>query len=566
MQISKDARFIIIDDQAVVRMAVRTHLKEIGFNGEILMAEDGDVALKIMEDLFSQGKEIDMIICDLAMPNVDGFKVLEHVRGDSRYEKIPFIMLTAESEINTVMKVIDLGATNYIVKPWSLQTLQRKLAESWIKVERKIKNKEKKEEAIRENEKRKSNDFIDLKSNRESALSETKFKALILSEGNPLIANQNTNLKNQKTDPYLDKLKKSLLEGNLEDVKNAKLEENLSDDIGDIEWEGEDITQAAINVSKFLGISEAHPISNTVCKIKWKKVDGPQSYLIFKKVHNILDLVGNTNANADFYFIRNLAPGESYEFLVRQIDQSGITDKNEVTLKVKMPKKSPQDYSELGIWYCAAELDAAEGEKIHNWPDLSSNKNHAIFIDKNNVKPPELTFESFNGLPSLKFRGRGQLISEDIITNIDSSFTFFIVCKLHSQIGDYSRILGPYSKDGVGINDLFLASELNDGNLGIYQKENRSTGKSLPEGEHLLTFELNENGQGRVWRNGRPFGDAFSYQATPLLHIVISGLNFKERAAQFFQGDLAEIIVYKRTLDEVELKELNSQLMERWRL
>ncbi|MCB9063187.1 MAG: response regulator [Halobacteriovoraceae bacterium] len=126
---SKQATFLIIDDQHVVRNAVKSQLKEIGFTGEFHTAEDGKLGLEYLQS----NKKIDFIICDIVMPNMSGLELLKEVRQIQEYKDTPFLMLTAESEIKIVMDAIVAGASNYLVKPWSLEDLKNKIALCWKK-------------------------------------------------------------------------------------------------------------------------------------------------------------------------------------------------------------------------------------------------------------------------------------------------------------------------------------------------------------------------------------------------------------------------------------------------
>jgi two-component system, chemotaxis family, chemotaxis protein CheY len=112
---------LIVDDFASMRRIVKGTLKSIGFNN-FIEAEDGVIALKMLEK-----EKIDLIISDWIMPNMNGLEFLKAVKGNDKFKNIPFIMVTAEGQKGNVLEAINAGVSNYIVKPFTPETLQAKL-------------------------------------------------------------------------------------------------------------------------------------------------------------------------------------------------------------------------------------------------------------------------------------------------------------------------------------------------------------------------------------------------------------------------------------------------------
>jgi len=112
---------LIVDDFASMRRIIKGTLKSIGFDN-FIEAEDGVVALKKLEK-----EKIDLIISDWIMPNMNGLEFLKAVKGDSKFKDIPFVMVTAEGQKGNVLEAINAGVNNYIVKPFTPETLQAKL-------------------------------------------------------------------------------------------------------------------------------------------------------------------------------------------------------------------------------------------------------------------------------------------------------------------------------------------------------------------------------------------------------------------------------------------------------
>ncbi len=107
-------KILIADDELRLRKIVRDFLTAKGF--EVLEACDGEEAI----DIFFARKEIDLIILDVMMPKTDGWAVLRRIREEST---VPIIMLTAKSEEDDELHGFDLGADEYITKPFSPKIL-----------------------------------------------------------------------------------------------------------------------------------------------------------------------------------------------------------------------------------------------------------------------------------------------------------------------------------------------------------------------------------------------------------------------------------------------------------
>ena len=114
-------RFLIVDDFSTMRRIVRGLLKEMG-HVDCDEAEDGAVAL----DKLRAGR-FDFVITDINMPNMNGFQLLEAVRGDASLQALPVLMVTAEARKEDIVRAAQLRASGYIVKPFSKGTLEEKV-------------------------------------------------------------------------------------------------------------------------------------------------------------------------------------------------------------------------------------------------------------------------------------------------------------------------------------------------------------------------------------------------------------------------------------------------------
>lgn len=105
-----DTRILIADDEPRMRKLVSDFLKKEGFH--IIEADNGQKAL----DAFFQEQNIDLVILDVMMPELDGWSVCRQIR---KVSQVPVIMLTARSEEADELFGFDLGADEYITKPFS---------------------------------------------------------------------------------------------------------------------------------------------------------------------------------------------------------------------------------------------------------------------------------------------------------------------------------------------------------------------------------------------------------------------------------------------------------------
>jgi two-component system chemotaxis response regulator CheY len=114
-------KFLIVDDFSTMRRIVRGLLKEMG-HVDCDEAEDGAVALGKLRN----GK-FDFVVTDINMPNINGFELLEAIRGDATLSHLPVLMVTAEARKEDIVRAAQMRASGYIVKPFSKATLEEKV-------------------------------------------------------------------------------------------------------------------------------------------------------------------------------------------------------------------------------------------------------------------------------------------------------------------------------------------------------------------------------------------------------------------------------------------------------
>jgi DNA-binding response OmpR family regulator len=105
-------RVLVIDDEAPIRLLCRVNLEAEGM--EVLEAADGPSGLAT-----ARAEAPDVILLDVMMPGLDGWRVAEELLDDERTETIPIVFLTARAELRDRARGIDIGGVDYVTKPFN---------------------------------------------------------------------------------------------------------------------------------------------------------------------------------------------------------------------------------------------------------------------------------------------------------------------------------------------------------------------------------------------------------------------------------------------------------------
>ncbi len=116
-------KILVVDDFPTMRRIVKTLMRQNGFT-DFTEAEDGAQAL----DILRKNPDIEFVVSDWNMPNMTGIELLKAVRADPKLKHLPFLMVTAEAEKENIIEAVKSGVSNYVVKPFTGQTLGEKLA------------------------------------------------------------------------------------------------------------------------------------------------------------------------------------------------------------------------------------------------------------------------------------------------------------------------------------------------------------------------------------------------------------------------------------------------------
>ena len=118
---SYDQVIITVDDSSTMRRIIKNTLQKLGFNN-VLEAGNGIEALEQMSK-----SKIDMIITDWNMPEMDGLTYVKTVRTKEQYKDTPILMITTEAAKEDILTALRSGVNNYVVKPFTPETLQEKV-------------------------------------------------------------------------------------------------------------------------------------------------------------------------------------------------------------------------------------------------------------------------------------------------------------------------------------------------------------------------------------------------------------------------------------------------------
>ncbi len=116
-----EKNILIVDDETMMREAVVSYLEKQGYR--VLQAETGKQALSLLEK-----ETVSFVILDLMLPDISGEEICSRIRKQSR---VPIIMLTAKTMEDDMLNGLNLGADDYITKPFSLKNLYARIQAVW---------------------------------------------------------------------------------------------------------------------------------------------------------------------------------------------------------------------------------------------------------------------------------------------------------------------------------------------------------------------------------------------------------------------------------------------------
>jgi DNA-binding response OmpR family regulator len=122
-------RILVVDDDAPIRLLCRVNLEAEGM--EVVEAEDGEDGLEK-----ARSTHPDVVLLDVMLPQLDGWRVAEALLEDPATDKIPIVFLTARAELRDQARGLEIGGVDYITKPFNPLELAEVIRELLKRVER----------------------------------------------------------------------------------------------------------------------------------------------------------------------------------------------------------------------------------------------------------------------------------------------------------------------------------------------------------------------------------------------------------------------------------------------
>jgi len=121
---SSEARLLVVDDNEDNRYTLTRRLKREGYS-QLLFATNGREALDLL-----RANPIDLVLLDIMMPEMNGYEVLERMKADARLRDVPVVMISAVDEVESVVRCVELGAEDYLPKPFNATLLRARVGAS----------------------------------------------------------------------------------------------------------------------------------------------------------------------------------------------------------------------------------------------------------------------------------------------------------------------------------------------------------------------------------------------------------------------------------------------------
>jgi two-component system, chemotaxis family, chemotaxis protein CheY len=118
----KDIRVMIVDDVPSARRVIKKQLENLGYR-DVMEAESGEDALSLLSK-----EPCSLILSDWNMPKLGGLELLKHLRSKESSKNLPFIMITSTAGSEQIVESAKAGVTDFIVKPFSTETLEKKIS------------------------------------------------------------------------------------------------------------------------------------------------------------------------------------------------------------------------------------------------------------------------------------------------------------------------------------------------------------------------------------------------------------------------------------------------------
>jgi two-component system chemotaxis response regulator CheY len=126
LTVESHQNFLILDDDEDINEMLVNFLEALGFNGKFLTANSINDAKRYLKY-----EKVDFILSDWNLPDGQGIAFLKAIRKSQKFHNIPFIMVTGQDDVESMITSSKIGSSEYITKPFDLETFKRKLIDGW---------------------------------------------------------------------------------------------------------------------------------------------------------------------------------------------------------------------------------------------------------------------------------------------------------------------------------------------------------------------------------------------------------------------------------------------------
>lgn len=127
-----DSKILVVDDSSFSRNIVKSGLKELQY-WKLIEAETAKAAQEAVLDEEKTAQPVQLMICDVHMPEMTGIELLKWVRSREQTKGLPVIILTSSQEKSEVIQAAKLGVSHFMIKPFDVATLKDRLNSAWEK-------------------------------------------------------------------------------------------------------------------------------------------------------------------------------------------------------------------------------------------------------------------------------------------------------------------------------------------------------------------------------------------------------------------------------------------------
>lgn len=115
------SKAMVVDDSRAIRLILSKTLADLGY--EVCQATNGKEAVAVIE----RENGISLVLVDWNMPEMNGLEFVQHVRSNPRFDQIPLMMVTTETEMPQMVRALQAGANEYVMKPFTKEIITDKL-------------------------------------------------------------------------------------------------------------------------------------------------------------------------------------------------------------------------------------------------------------------------------------------------------------------------------------------------------------------------------------------------------------------------------------------------------